>query len=60
MPEHFILQRVYLRSEYDPRFPAALHAVGELLKAAIDGLGPDPEIDRLCKRLDTIEQPTHH
>jgi len=60
MPEHFILQRVYLRSEYDPRFPAALYAVGELLKAAIDGLAPDPEIDRLCTRLATVEQPTHH
>ena len=52
MPGKFLLERVYVRAEYDPKFRVKLHAIGKLLGAAIDGPCPNRELERLVSRLD--------
>lgn len=60
MPRRFLLESVYTSAEYDARFPASLRAVGMMLDAAIDGPAPDPEIERLMKRLEKVPTDTLH
>lgn len=50
----FLLDRIYARAEYEPDFRVTLHAVGELLKHAIEGPPPDPELNRLCARIANV------
>ena len=50
----FLLDRIYARAEYEPHFRVTLHAVGELLKHAIEGAPPDPELNRLCARIANV------
>ena len=47
----FLLDRIYARAEYEPEFRVGLHVVGELLKHAIEGPPPDPELNHLCARI---------
>ncbi len=58
MPRRFLLESIYTSAEYDPRFPAALRAVGTMLDAALAGPAPDPELERLVRQL--APQPRLH
>lgn len=51
MPDRYLLERVYLRSEFMPERHDRLEAVGQLLRSVIDGPPPNPDLDRLCTRL---------
>jgi hypothetical protein len=60
MPRRFLLESIYAAAEYDRRYPATLRAVGTLLDAVLDGPAPDPDIDRLLRRLEAPPPPTRH
>ena len=55
MTDRLLLERVFMRSEFNPRFPAMLTAVGMLLGYALGrNLRPNPRIDEVMTRLDRL------
>jgi hypothetical protein len=58
MPDRYLLERVYLRSEFAPESDDRVEAVGHLLRAVIEGPPSNPDLDRLCTRLGEVEQGT--
>ncbi len=56
MPDRFLLERIYRRSEFSSNADERLHVTGTLIGAAMDGARPaDPAYDRLVGQLDAIE-----
>ena len=58
MPDRYLLERVYLRSEFTPQSDDRVEAVGHLLRAVIEGPPSNPDLDRLCMRLGEAEPRT--
>ena len=56
MPDRYLLERVYRRSDFAPDPADRLEALGQLLRSAIEGPPPNPDLDRLCTRL---SEPDH-
>lgn len=55
MPDRYLLEPVYLRSEFAPQSDDRVEAVGQLLRAVIEGAPSNPDLDRLCTRLGEVE-----
>jgi hypothetical protein len=56
MPDRFLLERIYRRSEFSPAGDDRLRVAGTLLGAAMDGAyRPDPIHERLVGELDDVE-----
>lgn len=54
MPDRYLLERVYLRSEARPQSFDRLEAVGQLLRSVIQGPPPNDALSQLCAQLDEV------
>lgn len=54
MPQRYLLEREYLRSEHDRSLPLRLLVVGMLLGFAFGRQGADKRIEDLLSRLERI------
>ncbi len=54
MPQRYLLEREYLRSEHDRTLPLRLLVVGMLLGFAFGRQGADKRLDELIARLERL------